>query len=131
MAAKKTYFWCGGMDVIEEPAFHRFQPVLRFTIPEIVVYGIGVIGFLGDQWTTRMALNLPWIVEANSLVAGLMTRGLWLPLDMCLLALSISAHLTLQLAFKARSSWMTLSPPLIYGLVKLSTAMWNMLLIFG
>jgi hypothetical protein len=130
MAAKTTYFWCGGMDMIEEPAFHGLQPVLRFTIPEIVVYAVMVIGFLGDQLTTRMALNLPWIVEANPLVAGLMTRGLWLPLDVLLLALSISAHLTLQLTFKVRN-WVTLSPPLIYGLVKLSTAMWNMLLIFG
>jgi len=119
------------MDVIEEPAFHRLQPVLRFTIPEIIVYVIMVIGFLGDQLTTRIAMNLPWIVEANPLVAGLMTRGLWLPLDISLLALSISAHLTLQLAFKARSSWVTLSLPLVYGLVKFSAAVWNILLIFG
>ena len=131
MAAKTTYFWIGEMDVIEEPAFHRSQPVLRFTIPEIIVYAVMVIGFLGDQLTTRIAMNMPWIVEANPLVAGLMTRGLWLPLDISLLALSISAHLTLQMAFKARRSWVTLSLPLIYGLVKLSTAMWNMLLIFG
>jgi len=95
------------------------------------VYAIGVIGFLGDQLTTRMAMNLPWIVEANPLVAGLMTRGLWLPLDLSLLALSISAHRILQLTFKARSSWVTLSPPLVYGLVKFSTAVWNILLIFG
>jgi len=131
MAAKTTYFWCRGMDVIEEPAFHRLQPVLRFTIPEIIVYAMMVIGFLGDQLTTRIAMDLPWIVEANPLVAGLMTRGLWLPLDALVLALSIFAHLTLQLAFKARSSWVTLSLPLVYGLVKFSTAVWNILLIFG
>ena len=119
------------MDVMEEPALHRLQPVIRFTIPEIIVYSIMVIGFLGDQLTTRIALNLPWIVEANPLVAGLMTRGLWLPLDLLLLALSVSAHLALQLAFKERRSWVTLSLPLIYGLVKLSTAIWNTLLIFG
>ena len=130
MAAKTTYFWCGGMDVMKEPAFRKLQPVLRFTIPEIIVYAIMVIGFLGDQLTTRIAMNLPWIVEANPLVAGLMTRGLWLPLDISLLALSISAHLTLQLAFKARS-WVTLSLPLVYGLVNFSTAVWNILLIFG
>ena len=119
------------MDVIEEPAFHRLQPVLRFTIPEIIVYAVMVIGFLGDQLTTRIAMNMPWIVEANPLVVGLMTRGLWLPLDISLLALSISAHLTLQLTFKARRSWVTLSLPLVYGLVKFSTAVWNILLIFG
>ena len=117
--------------MIEKPTFHRLQPFLRFTIPEIIVYTTMVFGFLGDQLTTRIATNLPWIVEANPLVAELMTRGLWLPLDILVLALSISAHLTLQLAFKTRRSWVTLSLPLIYGLVKLSTAMWNMLLIFG
>lgn len=119
------------MDVIEEPTFHRLRPFLRFTIPEIIVYAIMVFGFLGDQLTTRIATNLPWIVEANPLVVALMMRGLWLPLDALLLTLSISAHLILQLAFKARRSWVALSIPLIYGLVKLSTAIWNMLLIFG
>jgi len=131
MDAKTTFFRCGGMDVIEEPAFHRLQPVLRFTIPEIIVYAMMVIGFLGDQLTTRIAMDLPWIVEANPLVAGLMTRGLWLPLDIMLVTLSLSAHFALQRAFKARSSWVTLSLPLIYGLVKFSTAVWNILLIFG
>jgi hypothetical protein len=119
------------MDVIEKPTFHRLQPFLRFAIPEIIVYAIMVIGFLGDQLTTRIATNLPWIVEANPLVAALMMRGLWLPLDALLLTLSIFAHLTLQLAFTTRRSWVTLSVPLVYGLVKFSTAVWNILLLFG
>ena len=131
MTAKTAYFWCGGMDVIEEPAFHRLQPVLRFTIPEIIVYVIMVIGFLGDQLTTRMAMNLPWIVEANPIVAWLMTRRFWLPLDIVLVTLSLSAHLALQRAFKMKSGWVTLSLPLVYGLVKFTTAVWNILLIFG
>ena len=90
-----------------------------------------VIGFLGDQLTTRMAMNLPWIVEANPIVAWLMTRGLWLPLDIVLVTLSLSAHLALQRAFKMKSGWVTLSLPLVYGLVKFTTAVWNILLIFG
>jgi hypothetical protein len=119
------------MEVLDEPMAHGMPPVLQLSNSEIIVYSTMAIGFLGDQLTTRMALNMPWIVEANSFVTWLMTRGLWLPLDLLMVAMSVSAHLIIRRAFKMEGSWLTLSPPLIYGLVKLSTALWNLLLIFG
>ena len=119
------------MEVIEETTYHRVKSVLQVTVPEIIVYTIMVIGFLGDQLTTRIAFNIPWIVESNYYVVRLMTRGLWLPLDVVLAILSVSAHLAMQRVFKMKSSWVTLSLPLAYGLVKFSAAVWNILLIFG
>jgi len=96
---------------------------------EGLAYMMLVAGTLGDHVSTVISLTRPYIYESNPFVARLMARGLWLPLDIVLIALGIAVpylliRLTKRPAFKA-----LLAFPLIHGLIRLGACFWNLSLI--
>lgn len=96
---------------------------------EVSSYLMLVAGTLGDHVSTVISLARPDIYESNSFIVGLMARGLWLPVDIALIALGIAVpylliHLTKRQAFRALIAY-----PLVHGLIRLGACFWNLSLI--
>lgn len=96
---------------------------------EVFAYILLVAGTLGDHLSTVVALTRPYIFEANPFTVQLMTRGLWLPFDLVLIAAGIAIpyllmRLTSRPHFKA-----LLAYPLIHGAIRLGACLWNISLI--
>lgn len=103
--------------------------VLRRPRLEAFAYIILVAGTLGDHLSTAISLTRPWIYEANRFVVKLMARGLWLPLDLALMATGIAVpyllvRLTGRSAFRG-----LLAYPLVGGAIRLGACIWNLSLI--
>jgi hypothetical protein len=96
---------------------------------EVLSYLILVAGTLGDHVSTVISLARPYVYEANPFIVQLMAKGLWLPLDIVLIALGIAIpylliRLTKRQAFKA-----LLAYPLVHGLIRLGACLWNLSLV--
>jgi len=112
----------------------RPQPVMPDLSPkliEISAYLLAVLGMLGDQISTRLGLALPGTCELNFFAAWMMARSLWLPLDLLLLAAFLCAPAVLIRRYDARERWLTLAYPILFGLIRITAAISNFMIIFA
>lgn len=88
-----------------------------------------VAGTLGDHVSTVVGLTRPYIYEANPFTFKLMARGLWLPVDLVLIALGIAIPYLL-IRLKRRPHFKALlAYPLVHGALRLGACLWNISLI--
>ncbi len=85
-------------------------------------------GIMGDQLSTRLALSNPRFYETNPFALTLMKGGLWLPLDILLLVLSIGVPVLLMRRWRFEGRWAVLAFPLILGTIRLAATVWNLFL---
>jgi hypothetical protein len=96
---------------------------------EAFSYIMLIAGTLGDHFSTVIALTKPYIYESNPFTVLLMSRGLWLPVDVVLVVLGIAIPY-LILRFTDRPSFKAvLAYPLVHGMVRLGACLWNISLI--
>lgn len=96
---------------------------------EVFSYLTLVMGTLGDHISTVIALTRPHIYESNPYTVMLMERGLWLPVDIFLIALGIAIPYFLIRLTKRRFFRALLAYPLLHGLMRLGACFWNFSLI--
>lgn len=96
---------------------------------EVFSYIILVMGTLGDHVSTVVTLARPYIYESNPVIVKLMARGLWLPLDIALIALGIAVPYLLIRVTKRQEFKALLAYPLVHGLIRLGACLWNFSLI--
>uniref|UniRef100_A0A6M3ME09 DUF5658 domain-containing protein n=1 Tax=viral metagenome TaxID=1070528 RepID=A0A6M3ME09_9ZZZZ len=89
-------------------------------------YLVVVAGIVGDQLSTRLGLARPGIYETNPYAVMLMSKGLWLPVDILLLTLSIGIPAVLMRKWGFEGRWAVLSFPLVLGTLRLAAAVWNL-----
>ncbi len=100
----------------------------RFDL-EILSYIVLLAGTLGDHISTGIATARPYIYESNPVAVKLMAGGLWLPLDLVLIALGIAVpFLALRLAGRTSLKGL-LAYPMAHGLIRLGFCLWNLSLL--
>lgn len=106
------------------------MPDLSPKIIEIAAYFLAFLGMLGDQISTRLGLSLQGTCELNFFTAWMMARSLWLPLDLLVLATFLCAPAVLIRRYDAKERWLTLAYPILFGLVRMTAAISNFMIIF-
>ena len=96
------------------------------SLAEVISYMAAVLGTLGDQLSTRIGLTIPGIYESNQFAASMMECGMWLPIDILVLAISVALPTLLIHKARIESSWVTLSFPLLFGAARLLATVWNL-----
>ena len=99
--------------------------VLRRLRLEVFAYILLVAGTLGDHLSTVIALTRPYIYETNPFTVQLMARGLWLPLDLVLVAVGIAVPYLLIRLTEHPSFNGLLAYPLVQGALRLGACIWN------
>jgi len=90
---------------------------------------LAIIGVIGDQLTTRIGLTIPGLYESNSITSTLIGLGLWLPLDLLILTITIGTPIILLKRFNLKNRFISLFYPLTLGTCRLITTICNLLLI--
>jgi len=96
---------------------------------EIVSYLTLIVGVLGDHISTMIAIERPHIYEANPTTVMLMDMGLWLPVDIALIAIGIAVPYILIRKTKREEFQALLAYPLVHGLIRFAACLWNFSLI--
>ncbi len=96
---------------------------------EIISYLTLVVGVLGDHISTMIAIQRPNIYEANPTTVTLMEMGLWLPVDIALIAIGIAVPYILIRKTKREEFQALLAYPLVHGLIRFAACLWNFSLI--
>ena len=100
--------------------------VSTLSLSEIIAYVTAVMGVLGDQFSTRLGLTVPGVVESNQFTAMLIERGLWLPFDILVLALAVGLPALFIRYTNMEGRQVSLSFPLIFGAARLLATVWNL-----
>lgn len=98
---------------------------------EVIAYVTAVMGMLGDQVSTRLSLTRALVYESNPHTALLMSLNLWLPFDVAALMFSVGLPAVFIRRCKVGGKWAVLAFPLIVGVVRLLSAVWNLGLFFS
>lgn len=101
----------------------------KFMSIELVSYLMLILGTFGDHISTVIALTQPYIYETNPVTIQLMSRGLWLPVDLILIALGIGIPYLLIRFSNREYIKAVLAYPLVHGVVRLGACIWNISLI--
>jgi len=96
---------------------------------EALAYVLLIVGTLGDHVSTMIAIRLPHIYETNQFTLFLISKGLWLPLDLILIALGIAVPYLLIRAKRGGPFTGLLAYPLVLGAIRLGACIWNLSLI--
>lgn len=96
---------------------------------EAFSYLMLLAGTIGDHLSTAIALTRPYIYESNPFTIKLMEMGLWLPVDIALIALGIGVPYLLIRLTKRPALRALLAYPLVHGLTRLGACIWNFSLI--
>jgi hypothetical protein len=96
---------------------------------EALAYILLIVGTLGDHVSTMIALRLPYIYETNQFTALLMSKGLWLPFDLLLIALGIAIPYFALRVKRGVPLTGLLAYPLVLGAIRLGACIWNLSLI--
>ena len=105
------------------------QGIQRGPRLEVLAYILLVAGTLGDHLSTVIATERPYIYEANPFTVKLMALGLWLPIDLVLIAVGILIPYLLIRRMGHPSFKGLLAYPLVLGAVRLGACIWNFSLI--
>ncbi|MFB0543992.1 MAG: hypothetical protein ACETVR_04340 [Candidatus Bathyarchaeia archaeon] len=96
---------------------------------EVFAYMLLIVGTLGDHVSTVVALRFPHIYETNPLTLALMSKGLWLPLDLVLIVLGIAIPYLILRIKRGGPFRGLLAYPLVLGAIRLGACIWNFSLI--
>jgi hypothetical protein len=92
-------------------------------------YVMLIVGTLGDHLSTGIALRYPNIYETNPYTVMLMSKGLWLPVDLVLIALGIAIPYLLIRRTGREYFKALLAYPIVHGLLRFGACVWNFSLI--
>ncbi len=95
---------------------------------ELLSYCILTLGTLGDYISTHIGLKYENLCEANPITSQLMANGMWLPVNLVIVMLSIAVPF-LIIRFSKDYYRGILTFPIMYGIVRLSACIWNISLI--
>ncbi len=101
-------------------------PVSRF---EIGAYLLLVAGVVGDHFSTGLALTRQNIYETNPIALNLMNAGLWLPIDVALILMSVAASYVILRVLKKPIANYILVYPALAGVIRLIVTVWNLSLL--
>jgi len=90
-------------------------------------YILVLVGVVGDQVSTRVALSTPYLYESNPFSVKLMTMGLWLPFDLVLLLVGIAIP---WMIMRRWGKCAVLVYPFLYGAIRFAAAVWNISLLW-
>ena len=93
---------------------------------EHISYLVSIFGVVGDQITTRLSLNRPYIIESNPLTRMLIEHNVWLVFDVFMLALLMGLSSSFVRKVREPSARMILVFPLFLGVFRLVAAIWNL-----
>lgn len=96
---------------------------------EIGAYLTLVMGVLGDQISTRVGLARPQISEFNPITSSMIARGLWVPMDVALVAVCVLIPFIMNRMMKHTLVKTLCLYPLIAGLIRLGACVWNFFLL--
>lgn len=114
--------------VDEERKKKKGSEVLRFD--EKAAYCLAIAGTAGDHISTRIGQPQSHLYESNRTVVALMQRGLWLPVDLILLAIIIACpYWIMRTEYDRR--WIALLVPSLIGVIRLLITISNLQLILS
>lgn len=96
---------------------------------EIISYLTLIVGVISDHISTLIAIQRPNIYESNPITVILMDMGLWLPVDIALIAIGIAVPYILIRKTKREEFRALLAYPLVHGLIRFAACIWNFSLI--
>jgi hypothetical protein len=96
---------------------------------ELLSYCILTLGTLGDYISTHIGLTYENLYETNPITSQLMAKGMWLPVNLVIVMLSIAVPFLIIRFSKENYRRCILSFPIMHGIVRLSACIWNISLI--
>ena len=84
---------------------------------------------MGDHVSTFIGLTRPYIYEMNPVTVKLMTKGLWVPLNLIFVALGILIPYIIIRFTRNRAFYALLCYPVVHGLLRFGACVHNFSLI--
>ena len=92
-------------------------------------YLLSILGIFTDQVSTRLGLLHPMVYEGNPNVAWMLDLGIWLPIDISILAVMILSCKLVVDHWGFVNRRVVYFCPLTYGVLRLITGLSNFLLL--